>query len=334
MSDPNVGQVIASTFEAIVGKGRPTNNVFNSRALLRMLADPDANGKARMTGYKEDVSGGRIFEYPIEYAENTNFGMIGEMDTIPTTRVDTFDAFQFNQRICAGTVIISKLEEARNKGDQKFDVIAAKLANAKDSATAVMNRNMWTGDGSGNNFDGLSRLIANTPITGTVGGVNRATFTFARNRANSGAKTAVIYDNLRSSMTTTFNQCSLGGVDMVPTAAITDQTTFAAYESLLVAVEKIERSSKATGGDIGFLNDAIQFKGKCDLMYDEDAPASEVRFTNPKALKFTVLSGCWMKMLPPVDPANQLVEATKVYTFGNLGFNGPRYLGVVYNCAG
>jgi hypothetical protein len=31
-------------------------------------------------------------------------------------------------------------------------------------------------------------------------------------------------------MTTTFNQCSLGRVDMVPTAAITDATTFAAYE--------------------------------------------------------------------------------------------------------
>jgi hypothetical protein len=334
VADPNIGQLYASTFEAIVGKGRPTNNVFNSRALLRVLADPDASGKARMTGYKEDVTGGRIFEYPIEYAENTNFQMIAEMDTLLTTRVDTFDAFQFGQRICAGTVVISTLETARNKGDQKFDVVAAKLENARDTATAVMNRNMWTGDGTGNNFDGLTRLISTTPATGTVGGVNRGTFAFARNRAVSGAKTATLYDNLRAAMTTTFNQCSLGGVDMVPTAAITDMTTFGAYESLLVAVEKIERSAKATGGDIGFLNDAIQFKGKCDLMYDEDAPANEVRFLNPKALKFTVLSGAWMKMMPPVDPANQLTEVTKVYTFGNLGFNGPRYLGVTYNVAG
>lgn len=334
MPDPNIGQLYASTFESIVGKGRPTNNVFNSRALIRMLADPDNSGRPRYTGFKEDTTGGRIFEYPIEYAENTNFGMIAEMDVIPTTRVDTFDAFQFNQRICAGTVVISTLETARNKGDQKFDVVASKLENARDTATAVMNRQAWLGDGTGNNFDGVVRLISSTPTTGTVGGVNRALFTFARNRANSGAKTATIYDNLRAAMTTTYNQCSLGGIDMMPTAAITDAVTFGAYEGLLVAVERIQRQSKATGGDIGFLNDAIQFKGSCDLMYDEDAPANEVRFFNPKAIKFTVLSGAWMKMMPPVDPANQLTEVTKVYTFGNLGFNGPRYLGVVYNCAG
>ena len=116
MADPNVGQVTASVFEAMVGKGKPTNNVFNSRALLYALADPDGKGRARYTGYKEEVNGGRLFEYTLEYAENTNFAMYGEMDTLTTTRVDTFDAAQFNQKICAGTINISDLEVARKIG--------------------------------------------------------------------------------------------------------------------------------------------------------------------------------------------------------------------------
>jgi hypothetical protein len=55
--------------------------------------------------------------------------MISEMDVIPT-RVDTFDV-RFNQRICAGTVVITRPGRPE-QGDQKFDVIAAKLKNARD----------------------------------------------------------------------------------------------------------------------------------------------------------------------------------------------------------
>lgn len=321
MADPNQGQVVATLWEAVVGK-KPTNNIFNSRALFYALGEE---------GFKEQVPGGRLFEMTIEYAQNTNFKSYSEMETLDTNRVDVFDCARYDQKICAGTVVFSDLELARNaEANRKLDILESKLENGKNSNISVLNV-MLNGDGTGNggkDFDGIGKIISSTPTTGTVGGINRANFSFWRNRQNSGAKTSTAYDNLRTSMTTTYNQCSLGGVESTPTAAITDRATFEGYESLLVAVEKIQRDAKATGGDVAFLNDAIQFKG-ASLFYDEDATASEMRFVNPKYLKLMYLAGAWMKMKEPVDPSNQMARVYKIETFGNLGTNGSRYLGVV-----
>jgi hypothetical protein len=127
-------------------------------------------------------------------------------------------------------------------------------------------------------------------------------------------------------MTSVFNQCSLGGVDKTPTSAITDRATLEGYESLLVAVERINKNAKATGGDVAFLNKGIEFKG-IPVYYDEAAAAGEVRFLNPKFLKLCYLT--WMKMLEPVEPANALTRTYRVQTFGNLLTDGSKYLGVV-----
>jgi hypothetical protein len=321
MADPNQGQTVATLWEAVVGK-KPTDNIFTSNALFYALGEE---------GFKEQVPGGRLFEMTIEYAVNTTFKSYGELETLDTTRIDVFDCARYDQKICAGTVVFSNLELARNaEPNRKIDILESKLENGKNSNVQALNV-MLHGDGTGNggkDFDGIGKIISTTPTTGTVGGINRATFSFWRNRQNSGAKTSTAFDNLRTSMTTTYNQCSLGGVQSTPTAAITDRATFEGYESLLVAVEKIERDAKATGGDIAFLNDAIQFKGAA-LFYDEAATAGELRFLNPKYLKLMYLAGAWMKMLEPVDPSNQLSRTYRVQTFGNLGTNGSRYLGVV-----
>src|SRR5687767_2990024 len=139
MADPAIGQVAASVWEAKIGK-KPTDNVFNSRALFYALGED---------GFKEEVGGGRLFEFSLEYAENTTHAMQGEMDTIDTTRIDVFDAARFNQKIAAGSVVYSELERLRNlDGGAKFDVIAAKMENSKNSHISLLNRQAW-GDGTG-----------------------------------------------------------------------------------------------------------------------------------------------------------------------------------------
>jgi len=319
MAVPNIGQVAATVWESVIGS-KPTNNIFTSRALFYGL------GK---DGFKEEVSGGRLFEMPIEYAENTNFRMYSEMEQLDTVRMDTFDAARYEQRICAGTIVLSDLELIRNTpAGRKIDVLSEKLQNGKDSAISTLNQQMWSGDGLGTNIDGVEKIISITPTTGSVGGINRATFSFWRNQQASGAKTTSAYDNLASALKTVYNRCSLGGVEMTPTSIITDRDTFGGYESTLVDVLRITRDAKAGGGDIGFLNEAIQFKG-AKLYYDEDAPAGEARFLNPKVLKFMYLAGAWLKMQPAVNPANQLAEVHKCFTFGNMGTSGSKYLGVV-----
>lgn len=322
MSDVNQGQVVATAWEYLHGGG-PTDNIFLSQALIYQLRD----------AYQEKASGGRLFEYTVEYAENTTFSSMGEMDTLDTTRIDVFDCARYDQKIYGGTVVVSELEGLRNAVEnRKIDVIKDKLKNATNSNLAGLNRMLY-GDGSGNggkDFDGLSKIVATTPTTGTVGGINAATWSFWRNKEVSGAHTSTAFDNLRSSLTSCFNQCSLGGVEKKPTGIITDRASFEGYEGLLVAIERLVKDSAKNDGnaDIAFMNDAIQFKG-VGLMYDEDATAGNAYVLNSNFLHLTVLKGGWMKMLDPVEPANQLTRVYRVMTVGNLCSDARRHLGVV-----
>ena len=103
MADPNVGQVTASVWEAVITDG-PTDNIFTSQALLYLFGE---------SGFKESTAGGRQFEATLEYATNTTFKSYGELETLDTTRIDVFDAARYDQKIFAGTVVFSDLEELR-----------------------------------------------------------------------------------------------------------------------------------------------------------------------------------------------------------------------------
>jgi hypothetical protein len=323
MAAPNQGQLIASVWENKIG-GKPRDNIFTSRALFYALGEK---------GFKQQADGGRLIENSLEYAENTTNQMIGELDNLDTTRIDVFDCARYDWKIAAGTVVFSDLELLRNAGASgKFDLMAEKMENGRDSHIALLNRQCW-GFGSGSNdIDGIQKLISITPTTGTVGGINRATFAFWRNRATDGTKNTVVYDALRASMRTCYNNCTLGGIKMAPTVIVADQTTFQAYQGLLLANERIVTADKKNGADAGILNGATYFMDK-PMFYDEDAPANKVWFLNSEVLKFTYLKGGWMKMKDAVEPANALTSTHRIATFGNLNTSASRHLGVVYNTA-
>jgi hypothetical protein len=269
----------------------------------------------------------------MEYAENTSNQMIGELGTIDTTRIDVFDVARYDWKIAAGAVTFSDLEKLRAAASSgKYDLVAEKLENGRDSHIALLNRQCWgLGIGS-NDIDGIQKLISSTPTTGSVGGVNRGTFSFWRNRQNSGAKTTVIYDNLRSAIRTTWNQCSLGGVKMKPTHIVMDQTTFGGYEGILIANEQIMTADKQKRADAGILQGALMFKD-APVFFDEDAPADSVYLLNNEVLKFVYLKNGWMKLKEEVEPSNQLASVRRIATFGNLCTSGSRHLGVVTTTA-
>lgn len=323
-ADPDIGEVAASVWEMKFGR-KPEDNIFLSNALFYFLGDE---------GFKEEGDGGRLIEHTLEFAENTTFKSYGELDALDTTRITVFDASRFDWKINAGTVVYSDLEKLRaSGGSAKIDLIASKLENGKNSHIAAMNRQCWS-DGTGNgslDIGGVQLIISSTPTTGSVGQINGGTFTFWRNQQNSGAKSVNPFDNLRSVMRTTWNQCSRGGVEETPMAWITTRTVFEGFESILIANEHIMRVDKKEGADAGIKNTLLFFKGSPGS-FDEAAPTGNLYFFNNKNLKISYLAGGWMKMYPKVDPANQLSNIHKVATFANMSSNNRRRLGVVTAC--
>jgi hypothetical protein len=320
MADPNQGQIVASVYERRY-PAAPTDNIFTSNALWMSLGSK---------GFNEAAPGGRLIEKGVEYAQNSSNAMIGEMDTVDTTRYDVFDVARFDWKLCAGTCTYSYLEMARAQGDEaKFDLVASKIENERNSQISTLNVQAWNASTPGTNeLTSVPTIISTTPTTGTVGGINRASFTFWRNRQTSGAKSSTAFDNLQSTMRSIHNQCSLGGLRKRPTHVITSRTVFEGYEGTLTTLNRYLRDDRKTVGDPGFMNDALEYK-RLPMFYDEDAVSDSLFFLNNDFLKFVYLRGFFLKLDPEVVPANQLINVHKLYTFGNFATSASRHLGVV-----
>ena len=318
MADPALGQLIASVLEKVVGD-KPTDNVFTSQALLNLLKSG--------SGFRS-LSGGRVIEETLEYAENTTFRSYSDLETLDTTRIDVFDAARFEWKEIGGTVVVSELEKARAQGQEaKFELVTAKVNNAKNSMLATLNRQFYaagTANG-GKDITGLATLVSSTPTSGTVGGIDRGTFAFWRNRQTAGTKTTTAFDNLRGAMRTIYNNCSKGAAAEHPEQFIFDQTSFQGYESTLTTNE---RFTSKDSGDGGFKNEVLKFKG-AKTTFDEDAPSGTGFCLNSRNLKFNYPQGRWMKVYPAVTPANQTAEIVKMLVIGNMSINNPRRLGVI-----
>src|SRR6185503_14335688 len=102
-------------------------------------------------------------------------------------------------------------------------------------------------------------------------------------------------------------------------------TTFEGFEGLLLANERFTDKSD---GDGGFKNEVLKFKG-AKISYDNDCPAGNMYFFNPRFLKLTYVKGSWFKMLESQRPANQTLTVFPVRTVCNLTSNNARRLGVL-----
>ena len=318
MADPNDGQTIASAWEAVVGK-TPADQIHDDYWLLNQLSEGE--------GFK--AVEGRTITGPIEYALNSSVSSYSDLETLDTTRYDVFDQFEFVWKEYAGTVVHSELEKAKNQGSgRKFDLLAAKLENLKNSFKSVINTDLFSA-GTANDskgIGGLQHIVSSTPTTGTVGGINRAVFTFWRNQQEASAGSS--FNQLLADMALIYNACSNGVSGEHPGFAVTTQTVFQGYEGLLVSNERIWRESASDKGMTRFKSKALMFKD-IPVSYDNDCLASTMYLLNTKYLKLAYVPGFWMKGFPAVDPANQTADIFKVMTICNLITTNPRRLGVV-----
>src|SRR6185436_1023481 len=228
----------------------------------------------------------------------------------------------------AGTVILSDLEADRNAGEgMVFNLLPAKLENLKNSFRSTINTDMYLAGtvNSSKTLTGLATLVSAAPTSGTVQGVDRASFTFARNQQTTGTQTTSAFDNLRAAMRSNYNLCSNGIAGDHPTFGVTTRTVFEGFEGLLLANERFD--SKADG-DGGFKNEVLKFKGAL-LSYDNDCNSGILYWLHEKYLKLYYKTGAWMKAQAAIRPANQTVDVILIRSMANLVALQPRRLGCV-----
>lgn len=322
MASPNLSEIVTT---AIRNRSKQlADNVSNNNALLQ---------RVNQRGNNRPVSGGTTILQELEYAENATYKRYSGYEVLNINASDVLSSAEFNWKQAAVAVTISGLEMLQNSGPEKMiDLLEARIRNAENTFANNMSTDIYS-DGtadSGKQIGGLQSLVADDPTTGTVGGINRATFTFWRNQlwdfsVESVTKSATTIQN---AMNTLYLRCSRG-TDR-PDLIVGDNVNFGFYLDSLQAIQRITSDTDASAGFA-----SLKFWGNnADVVFDGGiggaAPADHLYFLNTQFIHFRPHTD---RNMVPLDPdrfaVNQDAMVKLIAFAGNMTVSNASLQGVM-----
>jgi hypothetical protein len=236
MASPNLTELAATTLRSRTGK--LADNMSNNNALLNRL---------KKRGNIKTVTGGRTIIQELEYAENGTTKWYSGYETLNISPSDVFTAAEYNYAQCATTVSISGLEQLQNSGEEAIiNLLILRIRNAEKSLANTVATGCYSdglGDG-GKQIGGLQLLVDSTPATGTVGGIDAASYTFWRNIASTG--TTASATNIQSLMNAVALQLVRGAES--PDLIMAGSNKYKFYLDSLQAIQRISTVEDAGAG--------------------------------------------------------------------------------------
>lgn len=297
---PDFDQILSTTLKNY--RNTLVDNVFSDRPLLDFLKRKD---KIRM------VSGGESIVEQLMYGTNSTAKSYSAWETLDITPQDGISSAVFPWRQFSVSVAINGLQEAQNNGkEQLINLVQAKVMQAEESASEVMNK-MFFGDGSTADADwyGLDLLVNDhTGSNTTVGGINcnttgnefwRSVVIDAANAARSNDKWTNAY-------------YSAGNGSILPDFAITTQSLFESYESSLAPQLRFTSNDSA---DARF--QTLQFKG-IRLYFDRMCPAGNTFFLNSKYINLVGHSQNWFRSTGFKQAIDKDARWSQIISYGNM----------------
>lgn len=244
MASPNLSEIVTTTLR---NRSRQiADNVTSNNAVLMRLSE---RGKVR------PFSGGQNITQELSYAENSTAMWYSGYETLDISPADTLTAAEFTIKQAAVSVSISGLEELQNSGKERMvDLLEARIENAERTLQNTISVGLYSdGTGSsGKQLDGLQSLVADTPTSGTVGGINRATYSFWQNvsyDATTDGGAAATSSNIQTYMNAVYAQL-VRGTDR-PDLILADNNYWSLYLASLQANQRFTNEKLAA---LGFMN--------------------------------------------------------------------------------
>lgn len=268
MASPNLSEIITTTLRNRSGK--LADNVSKGNALLMKLKEKGAWKPAS----------GRTILQEVEYSEG-NFQWYSGYEEINISPPDVVTAFEYNWKQAASSVSASGLEiDVQNTGkEQVIDLLESRIKNSERTMRNQITVGMYangTGN-SGKEIGGLQLLVADTNNTGTVGGVARGTWTFARNQsydASTDGGTAATTANIQTYMNRLWLRC-VRGPDK-PDIILADSVYYPLFWGSLQAIQRINDANTGTAGfkSLGYEAASVFYEDSTGM------PASHMYFLN------------------------------------------------------
>lgn len=302
--------VVASLFEQ---SDMIADQIMNHHVLLRTLKD-----KNRIKRF----SGGYEIRKPIMYNATAQGGFYSHFDAFDLDGSDDATALQFEIRQAYEPVGISGRDKRANRDpDMLLDhaemKVEAAIARLKNTISAAVR-----GDGTTPlSFDGIGKMVSSSPSSGTYGGYDRSTNTWARNATYSvsGGFSAA---NIQQELTAALMEVTRG--DEMPDLGILGSTAWKYLHNSLTAIQRLEKAEKAQGGFRTLTYDG------CLMAHDGGygggvVSATSARLLNTNYVTLDLVRDADFKPLAPeMDrPVDQDAFFTVIIVEGNLCCSAP-----------
>jgi len=326
-ANSTVSDIIATTIQSRSGK--LADNVTLNNAVLDRL---------RKRGNVRPFSGGNVILEEIMYNDtNTNnTNSYSGYETLNIAPNSPISAAQFPIAQYASAVTISGLEMLQNSSKEAIiDLLEGRVQVAEGQLLNRIQTDIY-GDGTGNggkNLTGLAAAVADSPSSGTYGGINRATWSFWRNQAFSGVTNggaAVSAANIQSYMTQLAIKLVRGQdkADLI----VADNNYYSLYVNSLQAIQRV---TSAEEGAAGFAS--LKFYGggtSADVVLGggigNQATANHMWFLNTNYIYFRPHTD---RNFAPIGGERQSVNQDAVVKLigwaGNMTSSGPQFSGVL-----
>lgn len=283
-------------------------------------------------GCVSEKDGGPSIVIPVMYAENGSYKRYSGPQELNTDSNDVFTAFSYPWCQVALNIQAHGRELLQNQGrSQNRDLIKSRIMNAKTTFENQFNIDTLSDGSLDNQIGGLSLLIADDPTTGSVGGVSRSSYTFARNaryRATTDGGVALAPSNIVGYMDSL--DISIQAYKGKTKAILADDVCYKYYES---AVHPLQRLSDPNGtlAKLGF--DTYKYK-RAEVVLEPSIsgmPLATMFFIDPDVLELAVHRNRNLTRLPKRDSWNQDAQIEYLAWMGNMTAKNFRRLGVLNN---
>ena len=171
MAEPGLSELVTTTLRRRGGKIQ--DNVTNNNPILYRM-EKSGNIKKNQTG--------RTLVEETDYQENPTFLRYEGSDVLNTSQAPVLSAFEYNWKQAAVAVILNGLEQVQNDGiHASISLLSGRIDNAERTIKNMIESDIRSDGTTSKQIGGLDLLLAEDPTSGTVGGVDRATHTYARN---------------------------------------------------------------------------------------------------------------------------------------------------------
>lgn len=310
MPFPNLSEIVTTTLRNRTGVLQ--DNVSRNNALLARL-----NKKGKIKTF----SGGRTIVQELDYANNSTFTWYSGYQTLNINPSQVFTAAEFPIRQAALAISISGLEELQNSGEEAIiDLLESRVENGERTFMNGLSNGIY-GDGTvASSIGGLQLLVAGSPTSGTVGGIDRSQWSFWQNIAYSALTNggvAANAANVIAYMDTLWVQL-IRGRDY-PDLIVADNNMYRFYLQALQSIQRIQSEGSAPdlaeagymslkymqadvvldGGYQGASADPLPYETSSSASAVGGVPTSYMYFLNTQYLHFRPHSA---RNMVPLDP--------------------------------